>query len=193
MHTFRDSKNRTWSIDVNCDTIEQVKAVTEANLLDLLDGLSTLAAEVAAFPPLMAKLIEAAIAEQIAAAKIEPREFRRAMGGDALNDATDALLEELVLFCPRHRRQVSAAVLEKQRAVEKAATELALERLADPDLGRQVQAALETQLRRKMQTALEMLGAESDERPSAIASSIAAGTPPGCSASPAPALLPGDD
>ena len=52
--------------------------------------------------------------------------------------------------------------------------------------------ALETNLRTEMRAALDKLGLDKLGLGSAIASSPAAGTPPGCSDSPAPARSPGD-
>lgn len=198
MKTFKDSKDRTWDLAVNCDTIETVKAARGVNVLDLLDPESDLTREVAAFPPAIAALLFAAVADQAKTKEVDDREFRRSMGGDALADATDALLEELISFCPRHRRQVAAAVLEKNREVQAAASELAMTKLADPSLKAQLMEALEANLRKEMEAAVENLTGSTEQGAgsrklrapsspppaSATALSSAAGTRPACSASP---------
>ena len=79
MHDFKDTKARAWHLEINCDTIEQVKASCAANLLDLADPESDLAHQVAQFPPLICKLLFAACAEQAAAIPLEEREVRRSM------------------------------------------------------------------------------------------------------------------
>ena len=191
MKTFSDSKNRTWQLEMNCDTVEQIKADCQVNVLDLLDPQSDLAREVAAFPPVIGKLLYAAVADQAKTAAVEDREFRRSMNGEALSQAYDALLEEIVNFCPRHRQRVAAAVLEKNRDVQEAAADLALAKLADPALKTQIMAGLEANLVQEMRAAMERI------HPSALRSEIesspAAGTPPDSSASPDPALTPGDN
>ena len=188
MKTFLDTKGRSWELAVNCDTIEAVKAACDANVLDLLDPESDLMQEVTGFPPVIAKLLFAAVTDQAVIKGVDDREFRRSMAGDALADAFDALREELISFCPKHRRRVAAAVLEKNRDVEEAAADLALAKLADPELKAKLLEALETNLRREMETALERLSGTGG---GPIASSSAAGTPPDCSAFPDPDLTPG--
>lgn len=187
MKTFHDSKNRTWQLELNCDTVEQIKADCRVNVLDLLDPESDLAKEVAAFPPVIGKLLFAAVADQAKTAAVDDREFRRSMNGESLAAAYDALLEEVVLFCPRHRQRVAQAVLEKNREVQEAAADLALAKLADPELKTRVMAGLEANLVKEMRAAMERIN------PSETASSPVAGTPPACSASPGPALTPGDN
>ena len=197
MKEFKDSKGRPWQLAVNCDTIEGIKEACGVNVLDLLDPDSDLAKEVLLFPPLMAKLLFAAVAEQAVVQEVDDREFRRSMGGDSLSDGGQALLEELISFCPRHRREVAAAVLAKNRDVQEAATELALAKLADPALKDQVLAALESNLRREMEAALVRLDpehkpeAQASGEVSATESSTAAGTPQDSSDSPVQDLTPG--
>ena len=86
--------------------------------------------------PCSGQLLWPALVDQAKTKEVDEREFRRSINGDVLATARDILLEEIVSFSPRHRRTVAAAVLEKQKAVEEAAAEMALARLADPDLER---------------------------------------------------------
>jgi hypothetical protein len=195
MKPFKDSKNRTWQLELNCDTVEEIRAQCAVNILDLLDPESDLAKEVASFPPVIGKLLFAAISDQAKTAGVDDREFRRSMNGETLNAAYEALQEEIVNFSPRYRRKVAAAVLEKNREVQEAAEELALARLADPELKTQVLAGLEANLRREMQTAMDRLGGQRSEvrdQDSETESSPAVGTPPASSDSPAPDRTPGD-
>jgi hypothetical protein len=185
MHSFRDTKNREWKIDINCDVIESVLAETNTNLLDLLDKDSQLLMELTTFPPLVCKLVAATIREQLVEAKIDDKEFRRAMNGDALSEASDALLDELVLFSPKHSRNLRAAVLEKHREVQAAATDLAMGRIEDPALKERLIAAMDRRIERDLREALaHMEGHEPPARSSAPESSTTVGTPPDSSDSP---------
>jgi hypothetical protein len=195
MKTFKDSKDRTWSLEVNVDTIEEIKAATQWNVLDLLDPKSDLARLEGQYPPLLGQLLWPALSDQAKMKEVDEREFRRSINGDVLSAARDILLEEIISFSPKHLRTVAAAVLQKQKTVNEAAAQLALARLDDPQIETQVMEALETNLRREMRAAIARLngpGAEPAE-PGAITSSAAVGTPPACSASPDPARTPGDD
>ena len=194
MPNFTDTKDRTWSLEVHCDAIEEIKTQCGVNILDLLDPDSDLAKEATLFPPLMCRLLFAAVADQAKTKEVDEREFRRSMNGDCLSKASELLLEQTINFFPQHRRKVAAAVLAANRDVQEAATELALERLADPALKIQYMAALEGNLRREMESALERIGPPiAGRRPPAseTASSIDAGRLPGCSDSPDQALTPG--
>ena len=186
MKSFKDTKDRTWQLEVNCDTIDQVKQATAWNILDLLDPQSDLAQFESKYPPMLGQLLFAALADQAKTKGVDDREFRRSIDGDVLSAARDCLLEEIISFSPKHRRTVAAAVLKKQQAVQEAAAELALAKLADPELQAKVMQALETSLAAEMRAAVARL-----EETSGIASSSAAGMPPACSASPALDLTPG--
>jgi hypothetical protein len=182
MHSFSDSKGRTWNLELNVDVIELVKADCGVNLLDVADPDSDLLKELVAYPPLIAKLIFSALADQAKLREVDAREFRRSMNGDALQAAHDALLDEIILFSPSHRRNLLQAVRDKNREVEEAGTKLALTRLHDPELAHQALAAMDRQISERIKSALETLGA--------TPSSTSAGPPPACSDSPALDLTP---
>ncbi len=192
MHSFKDARQRAWNLEVNCDVIAQVKQACGVNILDLMDPDSGLMKEVVTFPPLLCKFLFAALGEQAAALKVEEREFSRAMAGDAISEAFEALQDELLLFCPRHRRDLLTEVLKKNREVEAAGTELMLARLADPSLKEQALAAMDARVRLQIEEALSQLGPRGADSPSATGSSASAGPPPDSSASPVPDLTPGE-
>jgi len=193
MHEFRDNKGRPWQLEINVDVIEQVKTECGVNLLDLADPDSDLIRQVIAFPPLIAKLVFAAVAEQAKLKEVNDREFRRSMNGDSLQSAHDALLDEIILFCPQGRRSLLQAVRDKNREVEEAGISLAMTRLNDPELTQKALAAMDRQVSQRIQDALESLGSTpAAENPSATGFSTSAGQPPVFSVFPAPALTPGD-
>jgi hypothetical protein len=209
MHTFRDLENREWKIDLNCDVIETVLAETNTNLLDLLDKDSPLLQEIAQFPPVVCKLIAATIREQLVTAGLDDKQFRRAMNGETLAQASDALLDELVLFSPQHSRRLRAAVLEKHREVQAATMDMAMARIEDPLMKEQLLAAADRRIERDMREALASLeqateqaghpcihgsGSRESEPAAApaTASSPTAGTPPDSSVSLPQDLSPGE-
>ncbi|MCA9238577.1 MAG: hypothetical protein KDA37_00180, partial [Planctomycetales bacterium] len=64
------------------------------------------------------------------------------MAGDAIDHATTVLLEELVGFFRKGRRELLAKALERLNEVETKAIAVAGERLDDPEIERQIMAAL---------------------------------------------------
>lgn len=193
MHAFRDGKQRTWKLEIHCDAVEEIQEKLGVNVLDLMDKDSSLLQQLTLFPPLVAKICLVAISEQLAASSIGEKEWRQTMTGDALSDATEALLAEIINFSPRSRRPLLQAVLDKNREVEQAGTDLALARINDPQLTSQILAAVERRIAAEMRRSVELLNNESSAaESSASESSTAAGTPPDCSAFPVQDPLPGD-
>ena len=134
MKIFRDTKNREWKLELNCDTIQAAKEALGINVLDIEDPESGLLAELIAFPPMCCKIIQALIVDQLTAAKVEEKDFRQSMDGDALGNAMEALRAEIVNFFPKSRRPLLAEVRAKQRAVEVKGVEVALAKINDPKL-----------------------------------------------------------
>jgi hypothetical protein len=194
MHEFRDNKGRPWQLELNVDVLEQIKTECGSNLLDLADPDSDLIREVIAFPPLIAKLVFAALAEQAKLKEVDAREFRRSMNGESLQAAHDALLDEIILFCPPGRRSLLQAVRDKNREVEEAGVSLAMTRLNDPELTHKALAAMDRQVSQRIQEALQNLDTTTPvaDNPSATGFSTSVGQPPVFSVFPAPDHTPGD-
>ena len=89
--------------------------------------------------------------------EISDEDFGQALAGDALGAATDALLPEIADFFPKGRREVMQRMLAKLTALQDKATSLALLKLDDPELDRQMEAEL--------QSAMEGAGASLGRRP----------------------------
>ena len=200
MKTFQDSKNRTWRIELNCDNVAAIKETVGVNVLDIAEKDSELLKQLTDYPPMVAEIVFVAIQDQAATAGVDKTEFRRSLNGDAISAAWEGLLAEIVNFSPKSRRSLLAAVLDKQREVEEAATDLALARLNDPALKANLMAALETQIRGDIEKSLESLQRTNVESqmtnvqpptpaPSAPASSTYVGSVPDWSAS-TPAATP---
>ena len=64
------------------------------------------------------------------------------MAGDAIDAGTTALLEELVDFFPSGKRQVLSKALAKLKTFETKALAAANQRLDDPELEKQMEAAI---------------------------------------------------
>jgi hypothetical protein len=150
MHEFRDAKNRVWRVDLNCDSVQRVKDVCGCNILDLVDTESALYQEVLRFPVLVARLVYVLCLDQVETAKVDETDFRRAMNGDALGDAAEALRAEIVNFSPRSTRPLMEKMLAKQHELEAKGMALAMARLEDPAISE----ALEEKIRRDMDEAL---------------------------------------
>lgn len=112
MKTFADNTGRTWTIAVNVDTIKRVRGLVDVNLLEIVDG--TLIEKLIRDPVLLCDVVYAVCKPEADTRKVSDEAFGRAMAGDAIEQATKALLSDLVDFSPSPRDRANLAqVLEK--------------------------------------------------------------------------------
>ena len=140
MKTFTDNAGRTWTVAINVECIKRVKTLLSVNLLDAIEG--KLIEDLVSDPVLLCDVIYAVCKPEADTKEISDEEFGRAMAGDAIDNATTALLEELVDFFPSGKRQVLAKALAKLKTFQTKAVETASKRLDDPNLDQQLEALL---------------------------------------------------
>mgnify|MGYP007024217571 FL=1 len=95
MKTFTDNKGRNWNIEINIATVKRLKGFN-INLMDAIRG--DLIKEVSDDPIYLADLIFYICKPQADELKISDEDFGSALAGDAIQMATDALLDELKKF-----------------------------------------------------------------------------------------------
>lgn len=140
MRTFNDNAGRTWTVAINVECIKRVKTLLSVNLLDAIEG--KLIEQLVSDPILLCDVIFAICKPEADTKEISDEEFGRAMAGDAIDNATTALLEELVDFFPSGKRQVLAKALAKLKTFQSKVVETASKRLDDPRLDQQLEALL---------------------------------------------------
>jgi hypothetical protein len=112
MKCFKDNQNRNWTIVVNVAAVKRVRSLLDINLLDVvkLDANNKpnvdLLEQLASDPVLLCDVIYCICKPEADAQNISDEDFGGAMGGDAIEHATTALLEELVDFFPEAKRLV---------------------------------------------------------------------------------------
>jgi hypothetical protein len=112
MKCFKDNQNRNWTIVVNVAAVKRVRSLLDINLLDVvkLDDKNKpnvdLLEQLASDPVLLCDVIYCICKPDADAQNISDEDFGNAMGGDAIEHATTALLEELVDFFPEAKRLV---------------------------------------------------------------------------------------
>ncbi len=124
MKTFTDNAGRTWTVTINVDAIKRVRTLVQVNLLDVLDDGCKLLAELHDDPVLLVDVLYCVCKPEADAQNVTDEEFGRAMSGDAILQASTALLEELSDFFPNARQRAAMKDLLKK-------TETVVERLLD--------------------------------------------------------------
>ena len=132
MKQFIDNVGRTWGISINVDAIKRVREILSINLLDAVEG--KLIERLVGDPILLCDVIFVLCQPEATARNISDEDFGRSMAGDAIDAATTSLLEELVDFFPKTRRQLLTKALEKLKLLEAKAIALIDQKLDDPKL-----------------------------------------------------------
>jgi ribosomal protein S7 len=143
MHVFTDATGRNWTITINVAALKKIKALTGVNLLELLDnnleGLSALLSDVVKLVDILYVLCK----DQADTLGISDEDFGRALGGDSLEQAVDAFLEEFVDFFPNRRaREALRKMLSKGKTITEKAMQQALEKIEQVNIENEVMKLL---------------------------------------------------
>lgn len=128
MKIWHDTTGRSWATNISVGTIKRVKEITGRNLMDLAGG--ELAAEVMGDPCLLCDILYAIHKPEAEKLGVTDAQFGEALAGDSIEEATDALMAELIDFFPnRQRRELLANAMKQAKeqeaqAIEKAKGEL---------------------------------------------------------------------
>jgi hypothetical protein len=130
MRAFKDTKGRTWSVEITVASVKRVKSLVGVDLYALADdGLKPLGVLLADVLKLMDVLFVLARDEKGAPPESD-ESFAEALAGDVLGDAADAFVDALIDFFPRARaRKALAAVRNKSKAVAEKVFEQAMKDL----------------------------------------------------------------
>ncbi|MEX0654868.1 MAG: hypothetical protein WD151_12160 [Phycisphaeraceae bacterium] len=104
MNSFTDSQGRTWTLTVTVDAIKRVRRLTEIDLLEAVSG--RLLERLAGDPVVLCDVLYALCRPEAESKQVTDEDFGRAMAGDAIEQATAALLEALADFFPSRKRQL---------------------------------------------------------------------------------------
>lgn len=127
MHSFRDSRGQDWLLEITVSSVRRVRALAALDLLGLVkDGFAPLG-ELVSDPVRLADILWALVQPQAAACGVSDEDFGRGLAGDALAEAAEAFVEELVDFFPDAKARQS---LKKALAKGRQAAALVQERAA---------------------------------------------------------------
>jgi len=120
MKTFTDNAGRVWTITINVNAIKRVRGLIDVNLLEVIEG--TLLEKLIRDPILLCDVVYAVCKPEADALNVTDEQFGQAMAGDAIDQATKALLEELVGFSPspQGRANLQRILETTWRMIEKA-------------------------------------------------------------------------
>jgi hypothetical protein len=162
MKTFADNAGRTWAITVNVSAVKRVRDLLQVNILEIADQKGKLLERLVEDPCLLCDILFCLVKPEAEAKGISDEDFGKALGGDVLDQAADALLTEIADFFPKGRREVLRRIVEKLTVLQQKASALALTKLDDPrldaELEREMTAALDTAWKMPASTAQPIPG-----------------------------------
>ena len=136
MKSFTDNTGRTWTLVVNVATIKRVRALCGVDLnsiVDVEDGKPSakLLERLSGDPVLLVDVLYAVCRPECDQKGVSDEDFGAAMAGDAVEQATDALLDEIVDFFPAAKRKAFQRILSASRRFGEAARRRLEATLAD--------------------------------------------------------------
>jgi len=127
MKTFRDNKRRVWTLEVNVAAIKRVRGLCKVDLNSIVEVDSEnrptahLLEQLSSDPVLLVDVLYAICKPEADKLGVSDEDFGASMAGDAIEQATEALLDEIVDFFPSAKRQVMRKVLNATRRFEEIA------------------------------------------------------------------------
>jgi len=137
MANFRDAENRVWQVTVTVATLRRVRELASVDLAGLLDG--ELLDRLSSDPVLLADVLYAVCKPEADSRSVTAESFGEALAGDALDDATQALLEGLAGFFPKKRRAAAEKLIGAFRRVETKLLDAAMAKLDDPEIDARIE------------------------------------------------------
>jgi len=137
MRSFKDSLDRDWIVTVNYTAKVRVQAACNVDLFEL--GVFE---KLGNDPGLIIEVLTALVADQLTARSITPAQFQDGLIGDAIERASDAMIQEIIDFFPKRRREVLRKVYAAAEQVQDKAAELIEEKLNSGDLLKSLEQSL---------------------------------------------------
>ena len=143
MRTFKDNAGRDWTVAVNVASIKRLRDVLDVDLMGVIEG--DLLQRLYADPVLLVDVVYVLCKPRADELEVTDEQFGQAMGGDAIELATAALVDEIIDFFPNRRdRERARKVLAKfTTAMERAQDALDL-RVESPRLQRELDSIVES-------------------------------------------------
>ena len=104
-HAFTDTAGRTWDATITVDTVKRLRQLGDIDFLEIVDENAKLIERLTCDPILLVDTIYLVIKPQADDQNVTDEDFGRAMAGDAIADATMALLRSIADFFSNARER----------------------------------------------------------------------------------------
>ena len=107
MHSFVDNSRRTWEVAINVTAVKRIRGLLGIDLYALVDDGFKSLSKLVADPVSLADVLYCLCKDLADKQSISDEDFGRALAGDAITQAADAFVEELIDFFPDARARAS--------------------------------------------------------------------------------------
>lgn len=140
MHTFKDKTGHDWTLEIDYDMAVKLNDATGFDIQTAFDKESIASTFSDIFK--VGGILWTTLSAQAGDLGITQEQFAKRINGDALEDATIALMEEIIDFFPRARRSALRASVTKTREIENLVAERAVKMLESGSLNAEIENAL---------------------------------------------------
>lgn len=123
MSTFKDAKNREWTIDIDPLNVSDVHKELGVSIYTILDDGMKPLRELLENTPVFLNVVYILVREQCQSKQIDDREFLRGLKGDAMEAMCDAFYEALANFFPKKKRELLLDLMAESRRLMDGLTE----------------------------------------------------------------------
>jgi hypothetical protein len=107
MHSYVDNSQRTWEIVINVAAVKRIRGLLGIDLYSLVDDGFKSLSKLVSDPVTLSDVLYCLCKDQADKQSITDENFGRALSGDAITQAADAFVEELIDFFPDARARAS--------------------------------------------------------------------------------------
>lgn len=142
MKSFTDTQGRVWDLAGSLGAFERVKTQCGVDLLDITSTQESLRQLQDVFA--LGRVLYQMCSSQCQQRGISPEQFAEGFNADVLNEASNALLDEVIFFCRRETRPMLQMAMEKAREADRRMMERVAKRTEE--LADQMDKAMENLL-----------------------------------------------
>ena len=128
MPRFKDEVGGDWNVKLDAPLIRKIRKELNVDLADREDTYNKLDADVC----LLVDVLYVCCEDQCRAGNVTDIAFGKALVGDAIDRATEALLQAIDDFTPASKRSLPRLLAQKNAELRKKAEEIALAKVSDP-------------------------------------------------------------
>lgn len=148
MKSFKDKNGKIWTIELNVGTIKKVRSECNVDLINVINVNSNGSADtsvlerIASDPCLLVSIVCALCRTQMEKDNIDDSSFAELFSADAVEEASSALIEEIINFSQPAKRKVLTKIYQTAQRFA-AATENKVNALInDPNLDKELESQL---------------------------------------------------